>query len=71
MISKSLLTPVLNDLKEIMNIPDNYKIIFVQGGASLQFAGVPLNLMKNKKVFLSHSPGNRQKIQTVIITHSI
>ena len=39
----------INDLKEIMNIPDNYKIIFVQGGASMQFAGVPLNLMKNKK----------------------
>lgn len=37
-------------LREIMNIPDNYKVLFLQGGASLQFAMVPLNLMtKNKK----------------------
>ena len=32
-------------LREVMNIPDNYKVIFMQGGASLQFAAVPLNLM--------------------------
>ena len=38
-------------LKEIMNIPDNYKILFLQGGASLQFAMIPLNLMTaNKKI---------------------
>ncbi|MBR0142403.1 MAG: 3-phosphoserine/phosphohydroxythreonine transaminase, partial [Ruminococcus sp.] len=37
------------DLRELMNIPDNYKVIFVQGGASLIFAGVPMNLMKNGK----------------------
>jgi len=39
-------------LKEIMSIPDNYKILFLQGGASLQFAMVPLNLMTNKKIDL-------------------
>lgn len=33
------------DLREIMNIPDNYKVLFLQGGASTQFAMVPLNLM--------------------------
>ena len=32
-------------LREIMNIPDNYKVLFVQGGASTQFAAVPLNLI--------------------------
>lgn len=32
-----------------MNIPDNYKVLFLQGGASTQFAAVPLNLMKNGK----------------------
>ncbi len=32
-----------------MNIPDNYKVLFLQGGASTQFAMVPMNLMKNKK----------------------
>ena len=37
------------DLRDLMNIPDNYKVIFVQGGASLVFAGVPMNLMKNGK----------------------
>ena len=37
-------------LRKIMNIPDNYKVLFLQGGASTQFAAVPLNLMnKNKK----------------------
>jgi len=46
---EKILDDAIIDLKEIMNIPDNYKIIFVQGGASMQFAGVPLNLMKNKK----------------------
>jgi phosphoserine aminotransferase len=36
--------------REIMNIPDNYKVLFLQGGASSQFAMIPLNLMnKNKK----------------------
>ncbi len=35
-------------LRELMKVPDNYKILFVQGGGSTQFAMVPLNLMKNK-----------------------
>ncbi|MCR5630169.1 3-phosphoserine/phosphohydroxythreonine transaminase [Eubacterium sp.] len=35
------------DLRELMNIPDNYKVLFLQGGASQQFAAIPLNLMKN------------------------
>ncbi len=36
-------------LRELMNIPDNYSVLFVQGGASQQFAAVPLNLLKNGK----------------------
>ncbi|WP_058485515.1 3-phosphoserine/phosphohydroxythreonine transaminase [Defluviitalea phaphyphila] len=36
-------------LREIMNIPDNYKVLFLQGGASSQFAMVPLNLFRNSK----------------------
>ncbi|MCR5107216.1 MAG: 3-phosphoserine/phosphohydroxythreonine transaminase [Lachnospiraceae bacterium] len=36
------------DLRDIMNIPDNYKVLFLQGGASQQFAMIPMNLMKNK-----------------------
>lgn len=35
------------DLRELMNIPDNYKVLFVQGGGALQFSAVPMNLMKN------------------------
>ncbi|MCI8786574.1 MAG: 3-phosphoserine/phosphohydroxythreonine transaminase [Eubacterium sp.] len=37
------------DLRELMNIPDNYRVLFLQGGASQQFAMIPMNLMKNKK----------------------
>lgn len=36
------------DLRDLMNIPDNYKVLFLQGGASQQFAAIPMNLMKNK-----------------------
>ena len=36
-------------LREIMNIPDNYKVLFIQGGATLQFSMIPMNLMKNGK----------------------
>ncbi|MBP2100615.1 3-phosphoserine/phosphohydroxythreonine transaminase [Enterococcus rivorum] len=36
-------------LRELMNIPDNYKVLFLQGGASLQFTMVPLNLAQNRK----------------------
>lgn len=48
-----LFMEVVNELttsfKEVMNIPDNYKVIFVQGGASTQFEAVPLNLLKKGK----------------------
>ena len=36
------------NLRELMNIPNNYKVLFLQGGASMQFAMVPMNLMKNR-----------------------
>ncbi len=36
------------DLRDLMHIPDNYKVLFLQGGASLQFAMIPMNLMKNR-----------------------
>jgi len=36
------------DLRTLMGIPENYKVLFLQGGASQQFAMVPMNLMKNK-----------------------
>ena len=36
------------DLRELMHIPDNYKVLFLQGGASQQFPMIPMNLMKNR-----------------------
>ena len=36
------------DLRDVMSIPDNYKVLFLQGGASSQFAAIPLNLMGDK-----------------------
>lgn len=38
------------DLRELLHIPDNYKVLFLQGGAHQQFAMIPMNLMKNKVV---------------------
>ena len=35
------------DIRDLMHIPDNYKVLFIQGGATLQFAMIPINLMKN------------------------
>ena len=35
------------DLRDLLNIPDNYKVLFLQGGASQQFSAIPMNLVKN------------------------
>lgn len=37
-----------NDLRKLMNIPDNYKVLFLQGGGCTQFAMIPMNLMRNR-----------------------
>ncbi|MEG2330394.1 3-phosphoserine/phosphohydroxythreonine transaminase [Anaerorhabdus sp.] len=46
---ETILEKAKNDLKMIANIPDNYEILFIQGGASLQFSMVPMNLIKHGK----------------------
>ncbi|MBN3040431.1 MAG: 3-phosphoserine/phosphohydroxythreonine transaminase [Candidatus Omnitrophica bacterium] len=46
---KGIIENAETDLRQIMQIPQNYKVLFLQGGASLQFAMVPLNLMKKSK----------------------
>ncbi len=46
---EEIITTAEKDLRELMGIPDNYKVLFLQGGASQQFAMIPMNLMKNKK----------------------
>jgi len=44
----TIITDAENDLRDLLHVPANYKVLFLQGGASLQFAAVPMNLMKNK-----------------------
>ena len=44
-IYKTIIEGAETLLREVMNIPDNYKVLFLQGGASTQFAAIPLNLM--------------------------
>ncbi len=47
---ESIINEAFANLRQVLNIPENYKILFMQGGASTQFAAVPLNLMnKNNK----------------------
>jgi len=49
-VYESIIAKVEADLREVMQIPDNYKVLFLQGGATGQFAAIPMNLMsKNKK----------------------
>ncbi len=46
---KDIITEAESLLRELMNIPDNYKVLFLQGGGSSQFAMIPLNLFKKSK----------------------
>ncbi|WP_324822815.1 3-phosphoserine/phosphohydroxythreonine transaminase [Sinanaerobacter sp. ZZT-01] len=46
---KKIIDTAEQDLRDIMHIPDNYKVLFLQGGGSLQFSMVPLNLLRNSK----------------------
>ena len=45
---ENIINEAEQDLRDLMQIPDNYKVLFMQGGAHLQFAAIPMNLMKNK-----------------------
>ncbi|MBE5935361.1 MAG: 3-phosphoserine/phosphohydroxythreonine transaminase [Lachnospiraceae bacterium] len=47
-VYETIINEAEQDLRDLMNIPDNYKVLFLQGGASQQFAMIPMNLMKNK-----------------------
>ncbi len=46
-VYETIIQEAETDLRELMNIPDNYRVLFLQGGASQQFAMIPMNLMKN------------------------
>ena len=45
---ENIINEAEQDLRDLMQIPDNYKVLFMQGGAHLQFAAIPMNLMKNR-----------------------
>ena len=44
---KKIIEDAEKDLRTLMHIPDNYKVLFLQGGATLQFSMIPMNLLKN------------------------
>jgi len=46
---KKIITEAESDLREIMGVPENYKVLFLQGGATQQFAAIPMNLLKTGK----------------------
>ena len=48
-VSQTIIDEAEQDLRDLMGIPDNYKVLFIQGGATLQFSMIPMNLMKNGK----------------------
>ncbi len=50
------------DLRKLMNIPDNYKVLFLQGGASLQFSAIPLNLLKGTADYLDTGIWSRKAL---------
>ena len=65
------------DLRDLMGIPDNYKVLFIQGGATLQFSMIPMNLMKNgKAVYIETGAWSKkaikeaQKVGEVIVAAS-
>ncbi|MBS5737925.1 MAG: aminotransferase class V-fold PLP-dependent enzyme, partial [Clostridiales bacterium] len=49
---ESIIQSAEESLRRVMGIPENYKVLFLQGGASSQFAMIPLNLMKKGKIDL-------------------
>ncbi len=48
-VFQTIIDEAEQDLRRLMSIPDNYKVLFIQGGATLQFSMIPMNLMKNGK----------------------
>ena len=48
-VFQTIIDEAEQDIRDLLSIPDNYRVLFMQGGASLQFAMVPMNFMKNRK----------------------
>jgi phosphoserine aminotransferase len=47
-------------LRDLLSVPDNYKVLFMQGGATAQFAMIPMNLLRGKKAPIILIPANGQ-----------
>jgi len=47
-VYEGILNEAETDFRDLLKVPDNYRVLFLQGGAHLQFAAVPMNLMRNK-----------------------
>lgn len=62
---EAILAEAKSGIKSLLNVPDNYEILFLQGGASLQFSMVPLNLMppKNKADYISTGSWSKKAIK--------
>lgn len=74
---QEIATNMESDLRMLMNIPNNYKILFMQGGCTLQFSAIPLNLMKKRKAiyidtgfWASRATEEARKYGSVIIAAS-
>ncbi len=61
-IYQDIFNDAKNSFKQLLNVPDNYEVLFLQGGASTQFSMVPLNLMGEKKTADYVITGNFSKI---------
>ena len=51
---ETIITEAEADLRELMGIPDNYKVLFLQGGAHLQFSAIPQNGRKTSEIQIRH-----------------
>ena len=63
-VFQTIIDEAEQDLRDLMGIPDNYKVLFIQGGATLQFAMIPMNLMKNKVADYIMSISARTRLST-------
>ena len=62
-VFQTIIDEAEQDLRALMNIPENYKVLFIQGGATLQFSMIPMNLMKNgKAVYLETGAWSKKAI---------
>lgn len=60
---KEIITEATDNLRKLLNVPNNYKILFMQGGATTQFSCVPLHLLKSKAGFINTGHWSKKAIE--------